>query len=341
LEVKKEKAGNYLESILYDGKLSCKDEIAIASFDGTVVTKIRNIAEAQPLNKGFKTVKNVEAATGMKLQIVSKEEILPGMPFRVINNNLEEIKTEFEEEISEEIETDETGIVVKADSLGSLEALLVLLRQKQIRVVSAGIGPIGKKDVYLANSLPDEDKVILGFNVDLAEDSDFVELRDVKVLSDPVVYKLIENFEKWQEEKIKDIERAKLNELPRICKITILDFVFRNSSPAVFGVLVDGGVLKKGERFINKDDVKIGQVKEIQEDRANVQEAVKGKEVAISVPGVNFERQLTVGESLYTNLSETQFRKFKEHKDLLSSEEKSVLQEIAALKRRTSVTWGV
>jgi len=341
LEVKKEKAGNYLESILYDGKLSCKDEIAIASFDGAVVTKIRNIAEAQPLNKGFKTVNEVEAATGMRLQIVSKDEILPGMPFRVINDNLDEIKEEFAEEISEEIVTDNSGIVVKADSLGSLEALLVLLKQKQIRVVCAGIGPIGKKDVYLANTLPEDQKIILGFNVDLADDADVAELKDVKVLSDPVVYKLIENFEEWQEVKMKEIERAKLDELPRIAKITILDFVFRNSNPAVFGVIVDGGVLKKGERFINKDDVKIGQIKEIQEDKANVQEAVAKKEVAISVPGVNFERQLTVGESLYTNLSETHFRKFKQHKDLLSAGEKAVLQEIAAIKRRTNVTWGV
>jgi len=275
------------------------------------------------------------------LQIVSKDEILPGMPFRVINDNLDEIKEEFAEEISEEIVTDNSGIVVKADSLGSLEALLVLLKQKQIRVVCAGIGPIGKKDVYLANTLPEDQKIILGFNVDLADDADVAELKDVKVLSDPVVYKLIENFEEWQEVKMKEIERAKLDELPRIAKITILDFVFRNSNPAVFGVIVDGGVLKKGERFINKDDVKIGQIKEIQEDKANVQEAVAKKEVAISVPGVNFERQLTVGESLYTNLSETHFRKFKQHKDLLSAGEKAVLQEIAAIKRRTNVTWGV
>ena len=49
-------------------------------------------------------------------------------------------------------------------------------------------------------------------------------------------------------------------------------------------------------------------IKEIQEDKANVQEATIGKEVAISMPGVNFERQLKVGEVLYTNLSETEFR---------------------------------
>ena len=345
LEVKKDKAMNFLECILYDGKLSDTDEIAIASIEeGAIKTKIRNIQEAQPLNKGYKKENEVEAATGIKLQIVSKEEILPGMPFQVITevNTFEKISEEFSEEMEEEIQTDDYGIVVKADSLGSLEALLVLLKQKQIPILKAGIGPITKKDIYMTNTLPEEDKVLLGFNVNFAEDTeDLEELKNIKVIIDPVVYKLIEELEEWKIEKLKDIERKKLKELPRICKLTILDFIFRNSSPAVFGVEVNGGILKNRERFINKNDEKIGQIKEIQHERNNVQEATKGQEVAISIPGVNFERQLTVGESLYTNLSETEFRKFKEHKDLLSAEEKSILQEVAQVKRRENPTWGI
>jgi len=144
-----------------------------------------------------------------------------------------------------------------------------------------------------------------------------------------------------EDEEIQGYRKKKLNELPTIAKITVLDFVFRNSSPAVFGVEVMAGILKKRERFISSSDEKIGQVKEMQENRSTVQEASKGKEVAISIPGLNFERQITVGESLYTNLSETEFRKFKEHKELLSSEEKSVLQEISQIKRIANPTWGI
>ena len=341
LEVKKEKSTNFLECILYDGKLSINDEIAIASFDDVVVTKIRTMQEIQPLNKGYKTVNSIEAAAGAKIQIISKEDILPGMPFQVIDNNLDKIKNNFKKEISEEIKTNKIGILVKADSLGSLEALLVLLKQKQIRVIRAGIGPITKKDIYMANTLPEEDRVILGFNIDLSEDTEVEEKEKIKIFTNPVVYKLIENFEEYKIKKSKEIEKQKLEELPNLSKITILDFVFRNSNPAVFGIRVDGGVLKKSLRVINKDDEKIGHIKEIQEEKNNVSEAVTGKEVAISIPGVNFERQLKVGESLYTNLSETEFRKFKENKDLLTREEKSVLQEIAQIKRRINNTWGI
>lgn len=344
LEVKKEKSINYLECILYDGDLSNEEEIAIASLDKSepaIVTKIRNIQEAKPLNKGYEVKKEVRAAAGLRLQVTNKEGVLSGMPFRVISDNLDEIKKEFSEEISEDIETDDEGIVVKADSLGSLEALLVLLKQKQISVMKAGIGPITKKDMYLANSLPEEDKIILGFNVELAEDVDADETKNVKVLTDKVVYKLIENLEEWRAEKAKEIEREKLSELPALCKMSVLDFVFRNSNPAVFGVKIEAGLLKKGINFINQNDEKIGSVKEMQEEKNNIQEATAGKEIAISMPGVNFERQLKVEDSLYSNLAESQFRKFKEHKDLLSQEEKKVLMEIAEIKRKSNVTWGV
>ena len=342
LEVKKEKTGIYLESILYEGSLKTEDEIAIATIEGGLITtNIRTIEVAKPLNKGFSVEKNVSAATGIRLKIASKEDILPGMPFQVIHSNLEKIKEEFSKEISQEIKTDKNGIFVKADSLGSLEALLILLKQKQIRIIKAGIGPITKRDVYFANTLPEEDKIILGFNIEISEEAKIEELDKVKVMTNPVIYKLIEDLEKWKEDKLKEMERKKLGELTSISKLKILDFVFRNSNPAVFGVLVEKGILKKGNKFINSDDEKIGQIKEIQEDKSSVQEVKSGKEVAISIPGVNFQRQLKVGQLLYTNMSETEFRKFKENKDILTGEEKSLLQEIAAVKRKKSPTWGV
>ena len=71
----------------------------------------------------YKMKSEIEAATGARLQIISKEGILPGMPFQIIskNNSFEKIGEEFKEEISEEVQTDKIGIIVRADSLGSLE----------------------------------------------------------------------------------------------------------------------------------------------------------------------------------------------------------------------------
>jgi len=346
LEVKKDKKGNFLEIILYDGCLKITDEIAIASLENDpVTTKIRTMQEALPLNKGYTTVKGAEAATGLKLQIISKEEILPGMPIQVItqDNTLEKITKEFEKEISEEIQTSNTGIIAKADSLGSLQALLTLLKQANIQVLKAGIGPISKRDVYSCAAIQDEeDKVIIGFNIEpLEETENLDELKKIKIITNEIVYKLLEDLEKYKAKKIAEIERKKLSELPTICKLKVLDFCFRNTSPAVFGVKIVAGTLKAHERFINTSDKKIGQVKEIQHEKKSTNKIESGKEVAISMPGVNFERQITIDEHLYTNLGESQFRKFKEHKNLLSSEEKSILQEVAIIKRRLNPTWGI
>jgi len=332
-----------LESIVYDGSLSKKDEIIIPTLEGVIRTKIRNMQEALPLNKGFKVVENVCAAAGIRLQVVSKESILPGMPFRVLKEEqeLEKIFQELKKEISQETKTDEEGILIKADSLGSLEALIYLLRQKQIKFVRADIGDITKKDIFIANSLPEESRAILGFNSKISEEVSQEKLGEAKVICGDVIYKLIEDFEEWRQQKQTETERRKLSELPSIAKISVLDFVFRNTNPSIFGVRIEGGVLKQELEIINNEDKKIGRIKAIQSEKVSLGEAKKGQEVAISMPGVNFERDLNVGEMLYTNLSEFQFRKFKDYKNLLTSDEKSVLQEIAFIKRRKEATWGI
>ena len=349
LEVKKEKAINYLESIIYDGKLNINDELAISSLSSegkqkTITTKIRCMEKALPLNKGYKPEKNVKAAAGLRLQTTTKEEIMPGMPFQTFETQqeLETIKQQFSEEISEEINTDETGVVVKAESLGSLEALLTLLRQHNINVIKASIGDITKKDIYTANSLPEEDRAILGFNVSLTEDAKSSEdLNNVKMILNPVVYKIIEDFQEFKQEKLKQIERRKLENLSPISKIKILDFVFRNTNPAIFGIKVERGKISQNLELINNKDEKIGRIKTMQEEKNTLQEAEKGKEIAISVPGVNFQRQLEIGQTLYSNLSESQFREFKQNKDLLTEDEKKILMEIANIKRKHNSTWGI
>jgi len=343
LEVKKEKSGESVEAVLYDGFLKEGDEIVIASLhEEPIISKVRAVEEIEPLSFKYKPKKEVSAATGIRLHLTQKEGILSGMPFQKLENNLEEIKKDFRREISEAIELDKSGIIVKADSLGSLEALLTLLRQENIDVVKAGIGPIGKVDVVNAKAnleINPLDAVILGFNVDVEDDLD---LGNVKVITDEVVYKLIENLQEWRQKKREEIEREKILSLSTICKLEILHkYVFRNSNPAIFGVRVLGGKLKAGLELIDENDEKVSRVKSIQLDKDSVSEAVEGQEVAISLPGVNFERKLSDRKFLYSDINESMFKKFKDNKDLLSDSEKKVLQEIADIKRKKNEEWGV
>jgi translation initiation factor 5B len=345
LEIKKEKATNYIEAIIYDGELNKSDEIAVSNFEGEpIITKIRILEEIQPLCARFSPKEKVTAATGIRMQLTEKQGILPGMPFMIYNNNLEEIKRIFKKEVSEKIQTEKHGIIAKADSLGSLEALLVLLKQENIPVVKAGIGNINKTDIINAKAnmeINELDSVIVGFNVDIDEDA--CELRgSTKILTEEVIYKLIENLVEFRKEKAKEIEKRRLMTLATLCKLKILEqYVFRNSNPAIFGVKIEKGKLKSGLNLIDSSGEKIGRVKNIQSEKKSVEEATEGMDVAISITGTNFERQLKGKEFLYTDLGESHFKNFKKNKDLLTENEKQILMEIAEIKRRKNEEWGM
>jgi len=343
LEIKKEQ-GNYIEAILYDGELSRNDEIAVAGFSGVpIITRIRVLEEILPLSFKFQPKEKVQAATGLKLQLVEKEDILPGMPFQIYKNNREEIEKIFRQEISESIKTDKNGIIAKADSLGSLEALLTILSQENIPVVKAGIGNINKCDVVNAKAnlkINEIDAMIVGFNV--AVDSEAEEIKNgVNILTDDVIYKLVENLHKMREDKRKEIEKRRLLGLSSLCKLSILkQYVFRNTNPAIFGVRVETGKLIPRLQMIDKSGEKVGKVKNMQSENKAVEEASGGQELAISVPGINFERRLGDKNFLYSDIAESQFRNFKKNKDLLSSSELRLLQEIAEIKRKSKSEWG-
>jgi translation initiation factor 5B len=343
LEIKKEKTTNYAESILYDGELSKNDEIAVANMNGDpIITRIRVLEEIQPLSFTFKPKDKIKASTGFRMQLTEKIDILPGMPFMAYKNNKEEITKILKKEISENIKTQKQGIIAKADSLGSLEALLTLLSQAHIPVVKVGIGTINKSDIIAAKAnleINELDAVIVGFNVEIEEEVKEIQGK-IKVLTDSVIYKLIENLVKYREEKSKEIEKKRLMGLSTICKLKLLhQHVFRNTSPAIFGVRVEGGKLISWLPIINEEGEKVGKIKNIQSENKSVEEATEGLEVAISIPGVNYERELKSKNFLYADISASQLKDFKKNKDLLSSKEISILQEISEIKKTKDPRW--
>ncbi|MDP3965969.1 MAG: translation initiation factor IF-2, partial [archaeon] len=344
LEVKKEKSNSAIEAILYDGELKRTDEIAVASLSGEpIITKIRILEEIKPLSPKFKATEKVSASMGIRMQLVEKTEILPGMPFVKFKNNLDEIREQFKKEIGDSIKTDKHGIIAKADSLGSLEALLVLLKQNNISVVKAGIGDINKADAISAKAnldINELDSVIVGFNVDVLEDSREISSK-VKIIKNDIVYKIIEDLVFWRKEKHEEIEKKRMMGLSAICKIELLpQYVFRNTKPAIFGVRIIGGKLIKNLPIIDEEDEKIGNIKNIQSEKKSVEEALEGMEVAISIPGINYERQLKEKKFLYSNMGESQFKEFKKNKDLLTGSEIKVLKEISDIKRKGKEDWG-
>ncbi len=345
LEIKKDKSNNYIEAILYDGELSKNQEIAVSNFDGKpLVSRVRILEEIEPLCNRFKSKDKVYASTGIRIQLSDRVDILPGMPFVAYKNNLKEIEEIFSKTLSENIKTDRQGIIAKADSLGSLEALLVMLRQDNIPVVRAGIGNISKSDIISAKAnleINELDSIIIGFNVKIDEDARELG-KEIKIITNEVVYKLIDDLTEWSREKAREIEKKRMMGLTTIGKAKILhQYVFRNTNPAIFGIKMEKGKFNSQLNLIDNEGEKVGKVKNLQAENKSVDEAKEGIEVAMSIPGINFERRLKNVEYLYSDISESQFRNFKKNKDLLSGNEISLLQEIAEIKRAHNSDWGL
>ncbi|MBU4284589.1 MAG: translation initiation factor IF-2 [Nanoarchaeota archaeon] len=350
LEVKEEKGlGVALDVIIYDGTLKKDDFIVIGGIKKPIVTKPRALLEPMPLSEirdkrtRFKQVDEVCAARCIRISAPEIESVVAGMPLMASSkDSLEKTKHEIQKLVSEVIiETDKQGIILKADSLGSLEALITVFREKNIKIRKASIGNISKKDVIDAESNYEKDplkSVVIGFNVKLNDDA---KSEKVKVFTNDIIYKLIEDFEKWVEGETKRREAADVEMLVRPCKIKIMPgYVFRQNNPAVVGVEVLEGKIKTNIQLM-KNITPLTKVKSIQSEKKNVAEAGKGKQVAISLDKVTVGRQINESDILYSVIPEKDFRKLKELKKHLTEGEIAILKEIAVMMRKENPIWGI
>ncbi|MCH8004467.1 MAG: translation initiation factor IF-2 [Nanoarchaeota archaeon] len=352
LEVKEDKGiGKTIDVIIYDGTLKKNDIIVIGTLSEPIITKVKTLLEPLPLEDirdkktKFRSVNKVSAAMGVKISAPDIDEVAAGMPLRSCNKNeLEQVKKEIKKEVQEVIiETDKQGLVIKADSLGSLEALIKLLKEKNIPVKKASIGNISKKDISDASINYEKDPLnsaILGFNINLMLGVKVP--KNVKVLTNNIIYKLIEDFENYKEKEKKRLEGKEIEFLVRPCKIQIMKgYVFRQNNPAVVGVDVLEGKIKVDTPLMKSDGNKITEIKSIQKDQKTVNEAEKNQQVAVSLPKVTVGRQINEGDILYSAVPEDDFRKLREFKKYLSQEEIEILKEISGIMRKKNPVWGI
>ncbi len=329
--------GTTLDIILYDGKIKKGDQIVVGSLNGPVVTKVRGLFE--PFGKKLVNVNEIHAAYGVRVCAPALHDVVGGMPLVVANTDLEKKKNELKIEVeSVLIDAEHEGVVVKADTLGSLEALIGLLKKEGIKIKKASIGNITKKDLATASSESEDDKkAILGFNVKTLEKNP-----DVKIITNQVIYKIIEDYSAWKANLIKQKEAKDLERITRPVKITILrGHVFRQSNPCVVGVHIESGTLKTEAKMMKVDGSKASYIKEIQEEGKNVNVIGSGKDVAVSLPNLTAGRQIKEGDYLYSDMSEVEFRALKEMRKLLKKDEIETLKVIAEIKRKINPTWGV
>ena len=341
--------GQSANIILIDGSIKKSDSIVVAKRDSVIVTKPKAILLPKPLDEmrdprdKFKPVDQVDAAAGLKIASPDLEDVLPGSTLYVASTD-EDVK-KYTNLIESEmksvfVDTETNGIILKCDTIGSLEAIMEMLRRSQVPVAKADIGPVNRRDIMESKAIKENDRylgVILAFNVKILPDArEESENNHIRIFEDKVIYSLIDNYNNWVEEDTAHQEDAIFSEFTPISKFTFLKgYAFRNNNPAVFGIRVDVGELKHKIPFMNKTGKNIGRVHQLQHEGKTVSSAKAGQEVACSVQDVTIGRQVFEEDVFYSlppsHEAKQLLGKFA-HK--LSPEETEVLNEIVEIQRK-------
>lgn len=300
--------------ILVDGSMSKDDTILVAKRSDIIVTRPKTILLPKPLDEmrdprdKFKPVASVDAAAGIKIASPDLAGVLPGSTVYLARDQseIEPLRDKIAAEMkSVFIETESDGVIVKCDTIGSLEAVTEMLRRQQIPIAKGDIGPVNRRDVVEAKAIKANDRhlgVILAFNVKTFEDAlSESEISHVRIFNDKVIYSLIDSYTKWAQDDTAHQEDAIFSEFTPVAKFTFLKgMIFRNKDPAVFGIRVDTGRLRQKVAFMNESGKKLGQIHQLQEDKKTIPVAAAGSEVACSVQGVTVGRQINEEEIFYT-----------------------------------------
>ncbi len=349
LEVKEQQGyGTALDVIIYDGILREKDNIVVAGFNGPIVTKIRAILMPKPLTDiriaktELQVVEEVVAAAGVRVVAPGIEEAIAGSPFFVVPNENDVEK--YKRLVMEEVETirfkrDIDGVIVKADTLGTLEAIILALTKKSIPIRIADVGPLTKRDVIEASIVAKNNRyygVILLFNVKALPDAEeLAEKENIKIFSNNIIYQLIDDYINWMEnEKMMELRREFESIIPP-AKIKILPgYIFRRSNPAIVGVSILGGIIRPGMPLMRNDGRSIGEIQQIQYMGQTLKEARTGQEVAISIRGnVIVGRHIKENDILYSDIPLSHVKiLISKFKNALDETSLTVLKEIIRIK---------
>jgi len=356
LEVKDEKGlGKTIDVIIYDGKLQRGDTIVVGGINEPIVTKVRALLRPAPLKelkeKGqFQPIDSVYAAAGVKISAPNLEDAVAGMSLQVARNEQEvkKIKKLISEEVKQIIISGENeGIVIKADTIGALEALIGLFKKIDVPIRRANIGDLNKNDIVEAERMGQTNPVlgvVIAFNVNVPKEiSTFADEYKIKIFASDVIYTLQEDYNKWKTDTEEEIRRNELEMITSPAKLRILpSYIFRQSNPAVCGIEIIAGKIRTGEKLIKTNGESIGKIKGIQREKESISEASAGDSVAIALPDVTIGRNLKDNETLYTEITAEEYRKIKGGlKKYLSAKEIDVLKEIVELKRKEEPLWGV
>ena len=355
LEVKKEKGqGITMDVLIYNGILHKGDEFYVGGLEEPIKSKVRALLRPKPLDEirdprqKFDSEEFVSAAAGIKILAPNIDDVVAGSPFKVIGDPSQDeiIFNEIQDEVQAiRIKTEKAGVVLKADTLGSLEALENHFTQNGVKISVADVGPIKKEDVMNASIVRTFDPYsasVLGFNVPILPEANEQAIADnIRIFTNNVIYRLLEDYVEYAETRRAEDTAKGLSELILPAKLKMFpEYIFRNSDPAVFGIRVEAGTLLPKVPLITSDGKRARRVHQIQDKGKTLEKAVKDDEVAISIRGIEIGKDIGKDETLYVSVPESHVRQLMgRFVNELSTDQREALREYIILMRKQNHPW--
>ena len=355
LEVKDERGfGATIDTVVYDGVVRNGDTIVVGGQNDPIVTEVRALLRPRPLEeirteKRFEKAAEVSAAAGVKIAAPDLDQAMAGAPVRVVRDrSLEEVVEEVNAALAEiEVDTAEDGVVVKADTLGSLEAMANALEEAEVPIMRAEVGDIAPRDIAIAETAnQDEHKALLGFNVSILPNAENeLESADVTLFTNDVIYQLIDDYETYVEQRKRAQQETVLDKVVRPARFRLLpDHTFRQNDPAVVGVEVLAGTLQNNRNvgaFEGNEFDRLGTLSGIQKQGDDVDEARAGERVSIAIDGPTVGRDINEGDTLWSEVPEKHAKILEQElKSEITGDEREALAAYLDTRRKRDPFWG-
>ena len=353
LEMKDERGlGKTIDVILNRGELNVGDSITLVSSDGPFTTHIKGMfrpkgmSEMRDAGDRWEACENAVAACGLKIVAPGLENVLAGTTLRQTNTAKAKESAEIEarKEASITVDIAEEGVVIKADTVGGLEALAFELNRLEIPIRMATVGPVNKRDIITAQCAEDPlNQIILGFSVKgNAEVQSKLEGKDaeIKFIAHDIIYRVLEEFEEWRDATKAEMEAAARENLVYPGHLLYLkDHTFRNKGPAIVGMRVLGGRVHVGQKIMKLDGTQIGQIRSLRtRDSDDVKEGRQGEELAVAVMGPTVGRHIEEGDEFWVDIPASHAKRLR--KLDLTPQEEEILEQITILHRKQDHFWG-
>lgn len=267
IETGKEKQGNVVSVVVKDGSLHVGDEIFVEAEKA----KVRGLFD-------WEEERIKEVYPGFPAQILGFG-FLPPVGSVVTGKKNGEMKTSQKKREVKEVKEGEIPVVIKAQSKGSLEAVLSNLPEKII-VVDSGVGDVAESDVFMAKAA--SARIFVFESKASSSVKKLAETERVKIEQFNIIYELFDRLEELLKEK----------ELKTEGEAEVVD-IFPFNKKKVAGCKVKKGrIIKANPLLVMRNGEKIKKVKIIsmKKQKQDIEEAKEGEECGIIfVPQLDFK----------------------------------------------------